>query len=144
MFARKGLFSSIGRSAVMATIAAVALTAVEPSLARAGSAPSGKGLSTAGTSDATDFSARRRYYRGGGGGAAAAAAFAGIVGTGIAIAAAQNRRSYYDDGYGYYGGGGPVYYGGGPAYYGGGPYYGGGYGYRSNVPYYRGHPLASW
>ena len=80
----------------------------------------------------------RRYYRGGGGGAAAAAAFAGIVGTGLAIAAAQNRRDYYDS-YGYYGGG-PVYYGGGPYYYGDG-YYGG---YRSSVPYYRGHPNAGW
>jgi hypothetical protein len=139
MFARKGLFSSIGRAAVMATVAAMALTVVEPSLARAGSAPSGKGLSAAtGTSDATDFSARRRYYRGGGGGAAAAAAFAGIVGTGIAIAAAQNRR---DD---YYYGGGPGYYGGGP-YYGGQPYYGGGYGYGgSGVPYFHGHPNAGW
>jgi hypothetical protein len=143
MFARKALFSSLGRAAVMVTVAAVALTAVEPSLALAGSAPAGKGLSAAtATSDATDFSARRRYYRGGGG-AAAAAAFAGIVGTGLAIAAAQNRRDYYYDSYGYYGGG-PVYYGG-PAYYDGGPYYGGhgGY-YRSGVPHYRGHPLASW
>ena len=110
-----------------------------------------EGLTAAtGTSDATDFSARRRYYRGGGGGAAAAAAFAGIVGTGIAIAAANSRRDYYDS-YGYYGGG-PVYYGGpgyyAPnAYYGGGPYYGGGYGYygrNSGVPRYQGHPLASW
>src|SRR5712691_7232093 len=108
MFARKGVFSAHGRAAVMATVAAVALTAVEPSLALAGPAPSGKGLSAAiPTSDATDFSARRRFYRGGGG-AAAAAAFAGIVGTGLAIAAAQNRRAYYDE---YYGGG-PVYYGG--------------------------------
>jgi hypothetical protein len=143
MFARKGVFSSIGRAAVMATVAAVALTAVEPSLARAGSAPSGTGLSAAATtSGATDISARRRYYRGGGG-AAAAAAFAGIVGTGIAIAAAQNRRSYYDDydgGPAYYGGG-PAYYGGGPVYYGGGPYYGG---YGSGVPHFRGHPLAGW
>jgi hypothetical protein len=140
MFARKGVFSAHGRAAAMATVAAVALTAVEPSLALAGSAPSGKGLSAAtATSDATDFSARRRFYRGGGG--AAAAAFAGIVGTGLAIAAAQNSRAYYGDSYGYYGGG-PVYYGGGPYYYGGGPYYYGGYG--SGVPYYRGHPLASW
>jgi hypothetical protein len=76
-----------------------------------------------------------------------AAAFAGIVGTGLAIAATQNRRDYYDS-YGYYGGA-PAYYGGGPAYY-GSPgyyaspgYYGGGY-YRSGVPHYRGHPLASW
>src|SRR6266404_5777072 len=136
MFARKGVFSAHGRAAVMATVAAVALTAVEPSLALAGPAPSGKVLSAAtATSGATDFSARRRYYRGNG--AAAAAAFAGIVGTGLAIAAAQNRRAYYDD---YYGG--PVYYyGGGPVYYGGNPYYGG---YGSDVPYYRGHPLAGW
>ena len=144
MFARKGVFSSIGRASALATIAAVALTAVEPTMAFAGAAPSGKGVTaSAGTSDATDISARRRYYRGGGG-AAAAAAFAGIVGTGLAIAAAQNRRDYYDS-YGYYGGG-PVYYGGGPAYGYGGPYYGGGYGgyYRSGVPHYRGHPLASW
>ena len=144
MFARKGAFSSIGRASALATIAAVALTAVEPTMAFAGAAPSGKGVTaSAGTSDATDISARRRYYRGGGG-AAAAAAFAGIVGTGLAIAAAQNRRDYYDS-YGYYGGG-PVYYGGGPAYGYGGPYYGGGYCgyYRSGVPHYRGHPLASW
>ena len=138
MFARKAVFSSIGRAAVMATVAAVTLTAVEPSLARAGSVPSGKGLSAAtATSGATDFSARRRLHRGGGG-AAAAAAFAGIVGTGLAIAATQNRRAYYDD---YYGGG-PVYYGGDP-YYGGGAYYGG-YGYGSAVPRFRGHPLAGW
>jgi hypothetical protein len=136
MFAQKSSFSLISRSVVMATVAAVALTAVEPSLARAGSAPSGKGLSAATTSRATDFSARRRYYRGGG--AAAAAAFAGIIGTGLAIAAAQDRRAYYDD---YYGG--PVYYGGGPYYY-GDPYYYGGYGYRSAVPRFRGHPLADW
>ena len=143
MFARKGVFSSIGRAAALATIAAVALTAVEPTMAFAGAAPSGKGVTaSAGTSDATDISARRRYYRGGGG-AAAAAAFAGIVGTGLAIAAAQNRRDYYDS-YGYYGGG-PVYYGGGPPMV-TAPYYGGGYGgyYRSGVPHYRGHPLASW
>jgi hypothetical protein len=131
----------------MATVAAVALTAFEPSPAQAGSAPAGKGVSAAtATSDATDFSARRRYYRGGGGGAAAAAAFAGIVGTGIAIAASQNYRDdyYYGGGPGYYGGG-PGYYGGGPAYYGGGDPYYGGYGYGgSGVPRYRGHPLAGW
>ncbi|MFL6792284.1 MAG: hypothetical protein ACJ8EE_14085 [Bradyrhizobium sp.] len=140
MFARKAGFSSIGRAAALVTVAAVALTAVEPSMAFAGSAaPSGKGVAaSAGTSDATDISARRRHYRGGGG-AAAAALFAGIVGTGLAIAAAQSRRDYYDS-YGYYGG--PVYYGGSPYYYGDGYY--GGYGYRSGVPRYRGHPLAGW
>ncbi len=133
MFARKGLFSSIGRAGAMATVVAVALTAVPPSMAFAGSATSNKGVTVStGTSDATDISARRRHYRGGGG-AAAAAAFAGIVGTGIAIAATQNRRDrYYDNGY----------YGGGPAYYGGG--YGGDptpYHYSRNCfgcqPYYR-------
>ena len=94
-------------------------------MAFAGSAPSGKGVTAStGTSDATDISARRRYYRGGGG-AAAAAAFAGIVGTGIAIAAAQNRRDYYD-GYGYYGGA-PAYYGGPGLLRRSGGYYGGGY-----------------
>ena len=137
MLTQKGVFSVHGRAAVIATVAAIALTAVEPSLALAGPAPSGKGLSAASpTSDATDFSARRRFYRGGGG-AAAAAAFAGIVGTGLAIAAAQSGPAYY--GYG-----GPVYYGADPYYYGGGPYYYGGYGYGGGVPFYRGHPLAGW
>src|SRR5260370_41407048 len=143
MSARKGVFSSIGRGAVMATAAAVALTAIEPSVALAGSAPSGKGMSAArGTSDATDFSARSRYYRGGGG--AAAAAFAGIVGTGLAIAATQNRRAYYDD---YYGGG-PVYYGGGPVFIGkkgGSAYFWVGYngepGFTTRVPILSGQPL---
>ena len=135
MFARKGVFSSIGRAGAVATVVAVALTAVQPSMAFAGSATSGKGVTAStGTSDATDISARRRYYRGGGG-AAAAAAFAGIVGTGIAIAATQNRRDrYYDQGYydnGYYGGS-PAYYGNPtPYYYPPGPHYGRG-------PYYRG------
>ena len=120
MFARKGLFSSIGRAGAVATVVAVALTAVQPSMAFAGSATSGKGVTAStGISDATDIGARRRYYRGGGG-AAAAAAFAGIVGTGLAIAATQNRRDYYYD-QGYYGG--PAYYGS-PGYYSPGPYYG--------------------
>jgi hypothetical protein len=117
-----------GRAAVLATVAAVALTAVQPTLAFAGAASSNH-VSAAPLKDAgpTDLSARRRYhhYRGhyrGGGGAAAAAAFAGIVGTGLAIAAEQNRRSYYEDHYGYYGH--PGYYSPGPYYYGGGPYYG--------------------
>jgi hypothetical protein len=139
MFARKTKFSSIGRAAVMATVAALALTVVEPTLARAGSAPAGQGLSAA-TSGATDFSARRRYYRGGGGGAAAIGAFAAIVGTGVAIAASRDRDDYYY-------GGGPAYYGGGPGYYGGGDYYGGNPyygGYGSSVPTFRGHPMAGW
>ena len=115
MFTRKGSFSGFGRAAIMATVAAMALTAVEPTMAQA--------------------AGRRHYYHGGGG--AAAAAFAGIVGTGLAIAAAQNRRAYYDD----YDGGAPAYYGGGPVYYGGDPYYGG---YGATVPHFNGHPLAGW
>jgi hypothetical protein len=121
MLIRKGAFSSAGRAAVLATVAAVVLTAVAPSGAVAGSAPRGKDV--AATSTVTDISARRRHG-GGGGGAAAAAAFAGIVGTGIAIAAAQNRRDYYDS-----------YYGG-PAYYAPGPYYG--------RPYYGGYRTGYW
>jgi hypothetical protein len=153
MFSRESVFSSIGRVGAVAAVAAMVLAAAEPSMAFAGSAPSPKGVragvvASTGTSDATDISARRRYYRGGGG-AAAAAVFAGIVGTGIAIAASQNRRDYYDNGY--YGGG-PAYYGGGHAYYGNptpyyyppANYYGGQPYYRSSVPHFRGHPLASW
>ncbi len=47
MLMQKGAFSVHGRAAVIATVAAMALTAVEPSLALAGAAPSGKGLSAA-------------------------------------------------------------------------------------------------
>ena len=136
MFTRKGVFSSIGRASAVAAVVAVALTACQPSMAFAGSAASGKGV-TAGTSGATNFSSRGRYYRGGyRGGAAAAAAFAGIVGTGLAIAATQNRGAYYDGGYGYYDAP-PAYYGGGPVYYGGGPYYHGGYSGYGTDPSYR-------
>ena len=74
---------------MIAGVAAIGLMAVEPSLAVAAPAAKEKGLTTA-TSSATDFSAQRRYYRrGGGGGAFAAAAVAGIVGTGLAIAASR-------------------------------------------------------
>jgi hypothetical protein len=148
MFAKKALIASFGRTAALAAVAALALATFDPPTARAGTVTPVKGASaTSGSSDATDISAARRYYRGGGG-AAAAAAFAGIVGTGLAIAASQDR-GYYDGGPAYYGGG-PYesygYYGGPPAYYGDGGYgyYGGGYGYRSGVPHYRGHPLAGW
>jgi hypothetical protein len=116
MFARKGTFSKVGRPVVMATVAALALSAFTPTMASA-----------------------RGWHGGfrGGGGAAAAAAFAGIVGTGLAIAAS---RPYYDSYDAYYGPapvyGGPAYYGG-PVYYGYGPghdYYGG-RGDASTVPF---------
>lgn len=128
MFADKGFVSHLGRAAMIAGVAATVMTAVGPSVAVA--APAHKGVTAAaGTSGATEFSAQRRHYRGGyyrGGGAAAAAAFAGIVGTGIAIAAA-NSRPYYYDSYGP-----PVAYYGGPAYY-------GGYGYYPQRQYYGGY-----
>jgi hypothetical protein len=92
-----------GRKAVLATAAVLALTAMTPTASYAGG----------------------RHWHGGGGGAAAAAAFAGIVGTGLAIAATRNAYAY-DDGP-YYGG--PAYYSG-PAYYGDGPYYGPGPNYQ--------------
>jgi hypothetical protein len=118
MFKRKGPIASSGRVAALATVAALTLTAFAPSAAQAGAKLPKVVSATSGTSDATDFSAARRYYRGGGG-AAAAAAFAGIVGTGLAIAASQDRGYYY---------GRPAYYGGGPydayGYYGAPPAYG--------------------
>jgi hypothetical protein len=134
MLVRKSAFSAFGRGAVLATIAAVALAAIEPTVAMAGTATVPlKGLSAHhGISGNTDISAARRRHYHGGGGAAAMAAFAGIVGTIGAVAAAQERRDYYYDG-------GPAYYGGGPLYYDapGYGYYGGfgppnplGYGYN--------------
>jgi hypothetical protein len=124
MMALKSLFSSIGQAAVIATVAAVTLTAVAPAVAEA--APAGKGLSgTAMRRDATDFSARRRYHHGSG--ASATGAFDAMTGAGVAAAASRNRGAYdhgdwncspvycgphyyrgdhYDggDSYGYYGG----------------------------------------
>jgi hypothetical protein len=142
MFTQKGTIASFGRVAVLATVAAMALTAFEPSSAQAGARPGKVVTATSGTSDATDISAARRYYRGGGG-AAAAAAFAGIVGTGLAIAASQDRGYYY---------GGPAYYGGSPydayGYYGAAPpaygYYGRPAWRGYNESDYGGQPSYEW
>jgi hypothetical protein len=102
MFDRVSKFA--GRKAVLATAAVLALTTIAPTASFAGG----------------------RHWHGGGGGAAfAGAAIAGIVGTGLAIAATRNAYAY-DDGP-YYGG--PAYYSG-PAYYGNGPYYGPGPDYQ--------------
>jgi hypothetical protein len=133
MLTRRNFKSSTGRTVVLATVAAMALTAAGPSFARS-SAPVSKGISkgisaTGPSSGVTDFSAARRHYRHrGGGDAAAAAAFAGMIGTVGAIAASQARRDAYAyDDYG------PGYYAPPPAYYYGGPgypsLYGGAYGY---------------
>lgn len=129
MSTRKSFASSTGRSVILATVAAVALTATGPSFA-ASPAPAATVVSAGGV---TDFSAaRRRHRHRGGGDAAAAAAFAGIIGTVGAIAASQARRNaYYDYGPGYYTPP-PAYYYGGPRYPYGGAY---GYGGGSYSPY---------
>lgn len=129
MSMQERVFSPFGRGALLAAAAAMALTAIEPSVAMAGSANPANSLSADhSTSASTDISAARRRHHGGG--AAAMAAFAGIVGTIGAIAAAQERRDYYESG--------PVYYDGGPAYY-AAPAYGyyGGYGVHDPYHYHR-------
>lgn len=131
MLTRQSRLPASRRTALLAMVAAFAVTAIAPAPVMAGTPGSAPAVvTTAGTGNATDFSAaRRRYARRGGGNAAGLAAFAGVVGTIGAIAASRSR----DDGY--YGGG-PRYYGGGPGYYDGGyggPGYGGfGYGYGDN------------
>ena len=126
MVNRIGIFRLTGRAAILATVAAVALSTVAPTGVNA--APAASGVSQHGTGAATDISSAGRRHSRGGGNAAGLAAFGAIVGTIGAIAASQNRHDYYyDRGPGYYGGG-PGYYSGGPSYYGGGPAYYGGYG----------------
>ncbi|MBI5131670.1 MAG: hypothetical protein HZA66_19705 [Rhodopseudomonas palustris] len=133
MLKRKSLRSTGARAILVATIAALALPALEPTAAVA--APKAAGVTA--QHDMTDISAakKRRYVRrGGGGNAAAAAAFAGIIGTVGAIAASQARRDYYESYYGPR----PYGYYGAPGYYGGPGYIGGpGYGYGSG--YYDGY-----
>jgi len=132
MFSRKAAFPSTRRATAIAVAAALALTAIVPSVATAASAA--KGFTA--TSGMTDISARRRGFNPG------AAAVAGVVGLGIAAAAAANSRGYYDDSYAYYGDPGPVYVAPGPGYYYGGY---GGYGRYGGVPPdQNGHPNASW
>jgi hypothetical protein len=74
MFARKGVFSSIGRAGAAATVVAMALTAVQPSSAFAGSASSTKGVTRFDRNQrrnryqrAPQVLPRRRWCRGGGG-----------------------------------------------------------------------------
>jgi hypothetical protein len=134
MIGRHSLLKTTGRGVALAAVAALSISAVAPTGALAApvnNAPA-KATTHHGSSDATEFSARRRHYRGGGN-AAGLAAFGAVVGTIGAIAAANSGPRYYDS-YGYYGGG-PAYYSG-PTYYGGGwgPYrgYGGGHGYDNS------------
>jgi len=109
------LYSSIIRSALAATAAALLLTAAAPSALAVPAEPNAKIVKPQ-TIDATEVAARRhrRYYRGNPG-----AAFMGaVLGTMGAIIAEQQRRDYYDRYYGPYPYGGPYYYGGPYPYYG--------------------------
>lgn len=123
------LLSRTGKGVALATVAALLLTAAEPQLALARSAPPATPTvaeNGAAASTATDFSARkrqtrRRHHSGNAAGLAFMGLALGAVGS---IVAEQRRRDYYRDRY-YYGGN-PYYgrhYYGGPAYY-GHPYYG--------------------
>ena len=86
MFSGKAAFPPT-RATALGLVTALALTAIAPTVASAASA--GQGF-TATTGGMTDISARRRgYYP-----AAGAAAVAGVVGLGIAAAAAANSNAY--------------------------------------------------
>ena len=90
--------SATGRIATAAIVAALAITAVEPLPALAGSAPAPNGVAASqGTSDATDFSAARRYRRYRGIGPAGPLAFMGaVLGVVGAVQAQQAREDYYN------------------------------------------------
>ena len=105
MFDRFSKFA--GRKAVLATAAVLALTTVAPTASFAGG----------------------RHWHGGGGAAFAGAAIAGVIGTGLAIAATRDAYAY--DAPAYYGGG-PAYYDDGPTYYSGPRYYRSGHEYLGN------------
>ena len=115
------LRSSINRSVLAATAAALLLTAAGPSALAAPAEPNAK-IVKAQAGDATKIAARRhRYYRRGN---AAGAAFMGaVLGTMGAIIAEQQRREYYDRYYAPYPYGGPYYYGRPYPYYGPRYYY---------------------
>jgi hypothetical protein len=127
MSTRKALILSAGRTVILATITALALTTSELPVKAASASHASQGISARASGDATDFSAarRHRYYRRGG--SAAGLAFMGLaIGTIAGAVAAQQRRDYYYS-HGYYGGPGYYYapgYSYGPGYYYGGPYYG--------------------
>ena len=110
----------------MATVAAVALTAFEPSMALRRIRAAGKGL-TAATGDQR----RHRFQRP----PPVLSWWRWRRGSGRLCRYRRHRYRHrgrpeppgpYYDGWPAYYGGGPVYYGGGPAYYGGQRYYGGG------------------
>jgi hypothetical protein len=129
MVARKDAFLSICRAPLVAAVATFALTTIDPSLAQAGSAPSGKGLSA--RHAVTDFSARRRYHHG------------DRYETAIyrhhldGVDELARRRAYWEAF--------NAYYGGGVVYDDHGPFYAEFGGYGSAVPpYLWGPPPGGW
>jgi hypothetical protein len=128
MFARKDAFLSAGRVALVAAVAVLALTAFEPSLAQAESAPSGKGLSA--RYAVTDFSARRRIRHGD------RYETAAYKHAGSDVAEAELRHAYWEAF--------NAYYGGGVVYDYHGPFYAEFGGYGSSVPPYLWGPPGTW
>jgi hypothetical protein len=124
MVARKDAFLSVGRAALVAAVATLALTAIDPSLAQAESAPSGKALSA--RHAVTDFSARRRIHH--------HDRYETAVYAGSDI---ERRRAYWEAF--------NAYYGGGVVYDDHGPFYAEFGGYGSAVPpYLWGPPPGGW
>jgi hypothetical protein len=122
MVVRTNLFSSACRAAVVAAVAALALTALQPSPAEAGSVTPGQGLSA---HHVTDFSARRRIrHHHGDRFEIAAYRHRG----GSDAAEAEIRHAYWEAF--------NAYYGGGVVYDNHGPFYAEFGGYGSAVPPY--------
>jgi hypothetical protein len=134
MVARKDAFLSVGRGTLVAAIATLALTAIEPSLAQAGSAPqsNSQGKSLSARHAVTDFSARRRFHH--------RDRFEAAVyrrAAGSDAAEAERRWAYYEAF--------NAYYGGGAVYDDHGPFYAEFGGYGSSVPpYLWGPPPGRW
>lgn len=127
MVARKDLFSSVTRSAIVAAVAALALSTMGPSLAQAGTAPSNNGLSA--RHAVTDFSSQRRRHR--------RDHYEAALYADSAFSEAERRRAYYEA----YN----AYYGGGAVYDDHGPFYAEFGGYGSAVPpYLWGAPATGW
>jgi hypothetical protein len=120
MVARKDEFLSVGRGALLAAVAALALTALRPSSAQAGAMTPAEGLSA--RHAVTDFSARRRIRHGD------RYETAAYRHAGSDVAEAELRHAYWEAF--------NAYYGGGVVYDYHGPFYAEFGGYGSSVPPY--------
>jgi hypothetical protein len=129
MFARKDAFLNVRRGALAAAVVALALAAIGPSAAQAGSATPGQGLSA--RHAVTDFSARRRTHHGD-------RYETAIYRHHLDSAAELERRHAYWEAFN-------AYYGGGVVYDDHGPFYAEFGGYGSSVPpYLWGPPPGTW